>query len=381
LTEYCGAPGQGNYTIVRPRSLPRQCTQFTARADDTRSAGAPVGIEPLNKRESDEDAAFTEMNQRRNAVNVSQMGGIAQEPDGAIEQMCSLLDQAADLYLTFYDTETVRSENPSRFERDLESLGVISGSSLFWDRINPICGTYLYESAHELKGLATLLRSGNIAGSLELLSRAVVERCGRVSWLLDHNPAVTASDRAARAALELASSWQHVRQTVSSRLPGSHSKVKEATLRFKEARTCIEDTFSVVDRNDSPEIRDWILDGNAYPDYTALATWAWFGAEDEPQAAKYTYRMLCAFSHPSYAASLEHKFASNNSTMYRYDHKYINVVIRNSVAAYDRAFQAFTSYFDRNFVIVVAHQEQVAALWPIFEGDDSQSDNRGEQRE
>ena len=105
------------------------------------------------------------------------------ETPDPINTICNLLDEAADLYMTNYEMEIVRSEDPTRFELDGRELGKEPALSIFWDRIYPLSGIYLFESAHEIKALAALLRTGQIAGSLELLSRAVIERCGRISWL------------------------------------------------------------------------------------------------------------------------------------------------------------------------------------------------------
>jgi hypothetical protein len=283
--------------------------------------------------------------------------------------MCDLLDEVADHYLGFYELEVTRTEIPSRYEIDLETSKVAVGTSLIWDRLRPTCEIYLFESAHEIKSLATLLRANQIAGSLEVLSRAAIERCGRVSWLIDHNEDVTAHVRSARAAFELAVTSQHYRQVIESMYPRGHEFSKHAASQFRRFREYIEMCFTDVLKNESAEIAEWSLDGTTYPDYTNLAIWAWFSAEDRPKEAKTTYKMLCAFSHPSVAASREHQFVDDGVVRYRYDISYINKITSNAVAAFDKAFQGFCSYFDRSFDAVVAHQVSIYERWPPLNHD------------
>ncbi len=297
--------------------------------------------------------------------------------------MCDLTDELAEIYLDFHAMDIVRSMEPSKSELDGHSMSATLGASSLGAELAHVSGIYLFESAHELKSLAQLLRGNQIAGSLEVLSRAAVERCWRVSWLLDHLPEVTSEVRSARIALEVAVSWQHYREVIQSIYPGSHEANKQETLRIRELRAHLEQIFSVIEKPlvddgqggemESPEIRKWTLDGVSYPDYTDLATWAWFGAEDQAKSAKATYKMLCAFSHPSVAASREHQYISDGFVKYRYEISYINKVLSNTVAAFDSAFQSFSSYFDRNFEYVLAHLVDVHERWPKLEDGESTS--------
>lgn len=61
--------------------------------------------------------------------------------------------------------------------------------------------SYLSEASHQLAALALLLRSRAVHATLDPLVRAVLERCGRVCWLIDHQ--ATGDQRAVRAQLEL----------------------------------------------------------------------------------------------------------------------------------------------------------------------------------
>jgi hypothetical protein len=292
--------------------------------------------------------------------------------------MRDLLNEAADLYLNLHSMASVRTKETSMFESDRDVLLVNVGRSTLADELDHVTSIYLFEAAHELKALATLLEANQIAGSMEVLSRAAIERCGRVSWLLDHDPALTPTARSARIALEVSVSWQHYRRIIQSLYPGSHEAVKDANTRFKEMRSQIEVIFPAIEKEQlvddqqgvqlaSPEIKSWVLGGISYPEYTELATWAWFGASDDSKSAKATYSMLCAFSHPNIAASREHQFISDNNLTFRYEVSYINRIVSNSVAAFDKAFQSFTSYFDRNFESVHIGLNSVHDRWPPLE--------------
>jgi hypothetical protein len=200
--------------------------------------------------------------------------------------MRDLLNEVADLYLNLHSIEIVRTQETSKFDADRDALLVNISRSTLADELEHATSIYLFESAHELKALSILLDRNQIAGSMEVISRAVIERCGRVSWLLDHNEDVTPAVRSARIALEIAVSWQHYRQIIQSFYPGSHDAVKVANARFREMRSQIEVTFQEIEKEQiigsdgelmsSPEIKSWVLGGVAYPEYTQLATWAWY---------------------------------------------------------------------------------------------------------
>jgi hypothetical protein len=129
---------------------------------------------------------------------------------------------------------------------DRDRLSTVIGGATLEAQIQKVCAIYLFESSHELLSLSTLLHSEQIAGSLEVLSRAVIERCGRVSWLLDHHPDVTPRIRSARISLELAVSWQHYREVIDSKYPGSSKASKDATREFREMRSQIEAIFEPI---------------------------------------------------------------------------------------------------------------------------------------
>jgi hypothetical protein len=297
-----------------------------------------------------------------------------------ITEMSVLTDEVAEIYLQLHETEPIRSVGKSVFELDSEALSRVVGSNDLSSEIANTSSIYLFESAHELKALAALLRANQIAGSLEVLSRAIIERCGRVSWLLDHQPDVLGTQRAARAALEFGVSWQHYRETVRSIYSDGTEVSKEASRLFRQIRNDIEEGFASINKSGvvhsidgampSPHISDWILDGTPYPDYTSLAAWTWFGSRENVSKAKATYKMLCAFSHPNIAASREHQVLENGRRTYRYQISYINKIVGNAVAGFDLALQSFCSYFDRNFDDVAARLISIHDRWP--KGDDEE---------
>lgn len=295
----------------------------------------------------------------------------------AVSLIRDLLNEAADVYLHLHEIEITRSVKPSKFELDHEALKAIIGKSTLEDELAIVTSTYLFETAHELKALATLLDANQIAASLEVLSRAAIERCGRISWLLDPDDEVTPNVRAARIALELGVSWQHYRDIMQSLYAGSNPAVKDAVSRFREMRSQIESIFPDIQKEPvsdnqggftpSAEIKWWTLGEVSYPDYTELATWAWSGGMEDPKSAKTTYRMLCAFSHPSIASGREHQAFADGKLTYRYEVSYINRIVSNTMAAYDWAFRSFTSYFDRNHEMVDSLLASVHDRWPPLE--------------
>ena len=206
----------------------------------------------------------------------------------------------------------------------------------------------------------SLLRSNKIAGSLELLARAIMERCGRVVWLLDHDPKVTPRVRAARITLETAISAQHYRLTVESLLKSRDPEVVRAKKQVRTIRQEIAAIFGDgvvrgrIDENgkleESLEFSDWTLEGNVYPNFTELTAWAYFGAQNNVKQAKATYRMLCTFSHPSIDAVRMHLSKVDSRYTYSYSPDYLTKIGGNSAATFYFALQAFTSYFDYNFV-------------------------------
>ena len=172
----------------------------------------------------------------------------------------------AEIYLNLYALPIIRSEAPSRLESDLEALQVTIGTSTLEEEIQHVTGIYLFEAAHELKSLSILLSQRQIAGSLEVVSKAVVERCGRVSWLLDHHSDVSPEQRAARIALEIGVSWQHYREVIQSLYSAGSDASKQATRRFRKIRSDIEESFEVAkeevpnstgDLVPSPDIQFW----------------------------------------------------------------------------------------------------------------------------
>lgn len=66
---------------------------------------------------------------------------------------------------------------------------------------------YVIEAAHQMRATGVLVASGTVTASLDPLVRAVVERVGRVKWIL--NPDIQPEHRGARAGLEFGVSMAH----------------------------------------------------------------------------------------------------------------------------------------------------------------------------
>jgi hypothetical protein len=122
--------------------------------------------------------------------------------DDFINQLATVCINASSVFL---DGKTVRKHGTgpeTQWRLDADSWVEAFGSDEPGGWISEIAVGYLGEAAYELKAIAKLLRSRIVAGTIDPLVRAVMERCGRVIWVLDDEPPDgTAFNRAARAAL------------------------------------------------------------------------------------------------------------------------------------------------------------------------------------
>lgn len=286
-----------------------------------------------------------------------------------VSTLSRALNEHAQLYLTLHSQEKTRSLDESRFEMDQLTLEEPFAKSTLGKLLQFSTSCYLFEAAHELTAIATLLESNRIAGSLELIARAVMERCGRVSWLLDHSPEVTPKIRAARIALEVSVSVQSFRLIAESLLSSSATERKKLAREVREIRKRLSTIFDNVStapdeagqerRIEDVAFAEWVLDGVTYPSYSELATWAFFTARSNPRGAKGTYRALSASSHPSVLASQMHYFHDGDLRTYKYDYQYLRTVTSNSMATFNFALQAYSSYFDFNWEKILSELNSI----------------------
>ena len=96
-----------------------------------------------------------------------------------------------------------------------------------------IASTYLTESALLCRSMASLLDGGTFAVGLDVLTRAVLERNGRLQWVLDDK--ATSRQRGARAGLEMTVCQQHYRRSIEQiaheRVDKKAAKVEHVRLR------------------------------------------------------------------------------------------------------------------------------------------------------
>lgn len=202
----------------------------------------------------------------------------------------------------------------------LEELGTDEPSA--W--IGLTTSTYLVESAHLCVALAQLLRSGAVTIAVDPLVRAIIERIGKVVWILD--PTVGPRVRAARAGLEVAVCTQHYRTAVDQ-LADTNADKKAARERLVTIRERLEELFEVGKpltdpcnelSGPSPAISEWTIDAEQYPNYAA--TTALLVSPDGPRRKGVgSYGGLSGFSHPNVVFSQEHRhIAADGSMTYVY---------------------------------------------------------------
>jgi len=155
------------------------------------------------------------------------------------------------------------------FQRE---LGTFEPSS--W--IQSTAGWYLAEAAHQLRAIASLLRSRTITGSLGPLTRAIVERIGVNAWILD----VEQADSMERG-------W---RAMLNALVCGSE---------YRELRAGVRTWFSPdVDEELPDDVSLWTRSGLGYPDFTDVAVMGMSGEFDE-KVRRGLYAAQCGMTHPN----------------------------------------------------------------------------------
>lgn len=232
-------------------------------------------------------------------------------------KLASICDEAANAYLHLEGVA------------QLEDLPIAPWVAEFryWDGegstnpsgwVNEVTSAYLAEAAHQVRAVARLLEAEQVTAALDPLVRAVVERVGRVKLVLDPN--ITPRQRAIRAGVEIGVSYQKYGETLARLGAPSEDVKKQKTLR-KAHRADLLKFFDVVrpltDPNDessslSNEVEKWVIEGEAYPTYTAVAEAALMNdsSATSNKAAAAAYGGLAGFSHPSVVFSREHRKVS-----------------------------------------------------------------------
>lgn len=166
--------------------------------------------------------------------------------------------------------------------------------------LSQIVVSYLAEASHQLKVLASLLRSREVHATLEPVIRAVLERCGRICWLLD--PKSLAAQRAARCQLEVGVCAHHYADALS--LLAADNQSRDELRRFRgEHRARVHARYAVDTGGEKKDMSAWVVDSESYPGYTETVTYA---LSDHPMSSG-MYAGLSGFSHPNVFFSRERR--------------------------------------------------------------------------
>lgn len=189
------------------------------------------------------------------------------------------------------------------------------------DWVAEATSTYLVEAAHQVRAIGVLLLGEVVTAALDPLVRAVVERAGRVKWILDPN--VNPAQRGARAGLEFGVSLSAYRRTLE-RLGAPGVSRKKMQKRVRAHKKQLEGLFTVErppsDPGDSesppsPEMANWVVAGEAYPNYGSNAEYALENESTTRRQAAAWYDGLSGFSHPSVVFSREHRSINADGKM------------------------------------------------------------------
>lgn len=292
--------------------------------------------------------------------------------DSVWVQMAEVLEETAQLTLNDPAVDPVRRDSQSQADWEQTQLRQAIGTDTPALWISELTGAYLAEAANELLALALLLRHERVTGSVEVLVRAVIERIGRIAWVLDNDAEVTPVIRAIRGSFETAASLQHYRRAVKD-LGAPNSDVRVLDRGVRQNRTQIESWFSDIhrppeDASDSDslptsEVAKWSINGETYPTYEHLAKWALDDGTISGRTAIGTYGALSSFSHPSFVASREHRIVDGQRVTFSYDFGYIERLVRLALFSFSRAFKLWLSYYDHDHDRLVAHLDEIQAKW------------------
>ena len=130
--------------------------------------------------------------------------------------------------------------------------------------------SYLAEASHQLSVMALLLKNRAVHATLDPLIRAVLERCGRVCWLLD--PDATASQRSARTQLELGVCAHHYAETLSLVDAAEETRTEVRQWRGQH-RTRVHTRYSVDTNGQKKDMSGWSVNGETYPNYTGTVAY------------------------------------------------------------------------------------------------------------
>lgn len=205
--------------------------------------------------------------------------------------------------------------------------------------LSQVVGCYLAEGSHQLKVLASLLRSREVHGTLEPVIRAILERCGRICWLLD--PTSSAAQRAARCQLEVGVCALHYAEALS--LLDADSQSRDELRRFRgEHRARVHDRYTVETHGEKKDMSAWTVDGQSYPGYTETVAYA---LSDHPMSSG-MYAGLSGFSHPNvfFGGERRNQTVATRSVMIMHTDS-IERTLRVAVGSHIAATKRWAAYY------------------------------------
>jgi hypothetical protein len=295
-----------------------------------------------------------------------------------LEETADILDAGAKLFLpqTANGVERRAPISNADFDRDviIKSLG--TERPAMW--INEMTYTYVLESSHELTALAILLRAHHVAGAVEPIVRAVVERAGRVIWVLDGGSQeerdfssagrdfLDVRRRTIRACVELLVCLQHTRRAAKDLEPKKLGKLLEEQLRTD--RSLVGEWFTIdqppenqLDPNLGldPEIAHWTIGGEKYPGYGQLAHLA-LNEKITRGRARGLYSALSGWSHPNFLASRIHNGPGDT---YIHSIAHLKDLLEVALLSYANELLRITEYFDANRDLIGAELDGLFDRW------------------
>lgn len=269
------------------------------------------------------------------------------------QELAAICFAAADLVLDPIAQPSDRDAKPEPqwvFERRVWAEQHGTEEPMEW--VAHSTSVYVIEAAHQVRAIGVLLIAGTVTASLDPLVRAVVERVGRVKWIL--SPDIHPTERGARAGLEFGVSMSSYRMALE-RLGAPGDAQKEWQKRVRAHRDRLETLFVVEkppsdpcdpESKPTPDISRWVVGGERYPNYVANAGFALEAQSMAHATGKATYDGLSGFSHPSVVFSREHRtIADDGRVTYTYQPSDLEKSVRLAAFGLLDAFRYWASYY------------------------------------
>lgn len=233
-----------------------------------------------------------------------------------------------------------------------------------------IVQSYLAEASHQLAVMSLLLRKRAVHATLDPLIRSVLERCGRVCWLLDHE--ASSAQRSARTQLELGVCALHYAEALS--LVEAVDEFRAEFRRWRsEHRSRVHNRYAVETNGEKKDLSKWVVGGESYPGYTDAVARA---LDRHPQSSG-VYAGLSGFSHPNVFFALERQeqtVVSRNVMVMHTDA--IERSLRIALASHTAAVKRWAAYYQDQATAEAVEQE-ADRLADILDEASVLADNQG----